>query len=208
MQCRGAKCREELAKKYTIIPRSHTKLLNGQEKRSCTGKLLTDSYYLFEYINKSDPNDTGGFYCGSHAAAHFLKLINSPGLSEFNPLKSPPISSNKGAQNNQGQGGNQAKQWNQTALELYNAINLLIICWDKPIYGRLAKIKEELVQFCDKEPFDWKVQYVNNIIGKDGKKRSLSTMVHDLRIKNPDIKNFTFENLNEVLKKQKIDSNF
>lgn len=206
IKCRGENCREEIVRKYTIIPRSHTKLLNGQEKRSCTGDLLTDSYYSFEYINKSNSKDVGGFYCGSHAADHFLNLMKSPRLSVFNPLKSPSMPS--GSSKTNGQNSRKSKEWNPVALELYNAINLLIICWNKPIHGSLAKTKEDIAKFCDKEPHDWKTKQVNNIIGKDAKKRSLSSMVNELAKNNPDLKHFTFNHLDEVLNKHKINSNF
>ena len=53
-------------------PTPHTKLLEGQRKQSCTGQILKDTYYLFEYVNKHNPNDTGAFYCGYHAPELFL----------------------------------------------------------------------------------------------------------------------------------------
>lgn len=204
MKCRGEKCREELVKKYTITPRSHTKLLNGQKKKSCTGDLLTDSYYSFEFISKSDSTDVGGFLCGSHAAAHFLQLINKPELPLFNPLTSPTNS--PGSRKHKE--GSKGKVWNPIALELYNAINLLIICWDKPIYGKLAKIKSETEKFYYVAPFDWKVKQVNKIIGKDVKKRSLTEMIQTLTSENPNLKHYSFGSLDEILDKHEMKSNF
>ena len=111
--CRGTACREKLVKQYKLTPIAYVKLLEGQSKTSCTGSLLTDAYYLFEYQHKSQPNDTGSFYCGSAAAQHFLKLIRCKPLSVFDPFVAPPKSI----------GTSETGIWNEVALELYVAIN-------------------------------------------------------------------------------------
>lgn len=204
LNCRGDKCREKLVKDYTLIPRSFTKLLVGQKKMSCTNEKLTDSYYTFEYINKTNPKDKGGLICGTHAAKHFLELLKHPGLSLYNPLSSTGPSTSKALGSNNGN----KKPWNPVALELYDAINLLIICWNKPLYGELADIKEGLEKFPDKPPFDSKVKFVNAVIGKDIKKRYLTSMINDLRKTNPTLRYYKFDALDAVLKQLKIDSNF
>jgi len=202
--CRGEKCREEKVKEYEIIPLSHSKLLIGQQKKSCTGDILTDSYYLFEYKKKIDPSDTGGFYCGSHAAKHFLQLINHPGLPLFNPLSQLGVTNAQTVSSY----SSVKKKWDPKAKELYDAINLLIICWDTPIYGALAKIKAGLEKFPDKEPFDKKILFVNNVIKKDARKRVLTQMLNDLRNLNPSLRQFTFNQLNAVLNSKNVDSYF
>ncbi|MFJ7308843.1 hypothetical protein [Peribacillus frigoritolerans] len=167
--------------------------------------MLTDSYYSFEFKSKTDKNDVGGFYCGSHAAAHFLNLINRPALPIFNPLKSH---SSTTISTNTSNNTDKQFKWDPTALELYNAINLLIICWNKPIYGQLAKFKNDLEKYYSNEPFVYRIQKVNDIIGKDIKKRTLTTMINELHRNNPDMKSFTFNKLNEVLARLNIKSNF
>ncbi|MGX1195983.1 hypothetical protein [Metabacillus sp. SLBN-84] len=204
LKCRGSKCREQLVKQYKIIPRSHTKLLNGQVKKSCTGDILIDSYYSFEYTSRVDSMDKGGFFCGSHATKHFLQLISHPGLAEFNPLSSFGKPTDSYLSSN----SNKNKRWDPTAKELYNAINLLIICWDKPIYGKLAVIKEGLEKFPDKSSFCEKIKHVNAIISKDSRKRTLSTMLTELKKTNPTLKTYKFNLLNTELYDMKIPSNF
>lgn len=73
--CRGFEMRKELINTYKIAPISQMKLLKGQKKKSCTDLLLMGSYYLFEYEHSANKKYKGMFYCGSYAAADFLKLI-------------------------------------------------------------------------------------------------------------------------------------
>ncbi|MGG6447367.1 hypothetical protein [Pseudobacillus badius] len=203
--CRGEKCREKIVQDYNIIPRSHTKLLQGQVMRSCTGDLLTDSYYSFEYVNKVNKKDTGGFLCGSYAAKHFLSLINHPGLKLFDPLTQ--IGGGGSTSQSIGNTGMQT-QWHPLSRELYNAINLIVVCWNKPIYGRLAKIKDWLEKVPNNEPYDDQIQFVNKVVGKDHKNRTLSFMLSDLRKQNPSLRHYSFEQVNAVLAKLNIKSNF
>ncbi|MCU9601383.1 hypothetical protein [Pallidibacillus thermolactis] len=229
INCRGPKCRERLVENYIIKPTAHTKLLEGQSKQSCTGQILKDTYYLFEYVNKHDPTDSGGFYCGYHAAEHFLNLIQHDGLPLFNPLIQDIITtenSNKSNENsnktnennnksinevsafNSSENSKDKKKWNHTAKQLYNAINLLIICWDTPIYGPLAKYKADLEKYYYCEPFFERIKFVNRIIGKDYKNRTLTQMLNDLRKNNPKLKHFQFDLLEEKLRERGIESRF
>ncbi|ASF41337.1 hypothetical protein CEH05_20070 [Halobacillus halophilus] len=52
MNCHGHQRRIDLVKNYNIVPITHTRLLNGHQLSSCTGRRLEDSYYSFHYENK------------------------------------------------------------------------------------------------------------------------------------------------------------
>ena len=135
MDCRGPKRRVEITKKYHLKPIAHTKLINGYQLSSCTGRLLTDSYYSFRYENKADKSDTGTFYCGKPTGEHFMKLLKIQPLGMFNPLST----SNSGSYTTSTQTTNTNLTWNPLAKELYTAINLLIIYWgNRPVTGFLA----------------------------------------------------------------------
>lgn len=83
--CRTEKKRIELVNQNYIKPIAHVRLLNGQERTSCTKDLLTHSYYCFSLQAKNEPiKET--FLCGTYAANHFLKLTNQEPLPLFNPL--------------------------------------------------------------------------------------------------------------------------
>ncbi|PHG45977.1 hypothetical protein [Bacillus wiedmannii] len=143
--CRGPENRVRLLEKYNVKPISHTKLLKGQVKRSCAKEMLTDEYYIFTYHAKNNINESGTFVCGTHVARHFLELLHLEPLPLFNPLKgnNENVDLNDNLNGNSG-GGNIV--WDPLAKELYNAINLLIVCWDKALYGTLLRIKEELIR--------------------------------------------------------------
>lgn len=204
--CRNEKNREQLVKKYEIIPIAHVKLLNGQQKTSCTSNPLTDSYYLFEYRNKLNIKDSGTFYCGLPTATHFLSLTNQAALQCFNPLQVSNMNGTASAV--QGQGNNQQVKWNEMQFQFYIAITLLVICWNKPIQGLLAKFLKDAQKYKTYKPFEDRILRLNNMIGKDAKGRSLSEMLEELRVNNPNLKHYKFDLLEEVLHSKDIESNF
>lgn len=202
--CRTEKKRIEIVNDYTLIPHFYTRLLEGQTKMSCTGDKLTDKYYLFEYVSKKDPKDTGTFLCGSLAASHFLQLIGNPVIREFNPLKSTsPVN---GSPTGSKTGTGNAK-WNDVTKELHDAICLLIICWDTQRDGPLLKIKAALEEKPFQEPHYSKIKSVNTIISSDRpNKRTLTQMIEELRRDNPTLKIYSFEKLKAILDEKKIKS--
>lgn len=216
--CHGNKCREQLVNDYRLTPRANTKLLNGQTKISCTGQKLTDSYYTFEYQHKQNEEDAGAFFCGYKSAQHFLKLLEQEHLPIFNPLhavnEGPKTATPKkeADQLEPAEATQEDKEskvvWNDTALQLYNAINLLIICWNKPIHGKLGEHKSALEKYRQYEPYLYRIAYVNNVVGKDAKKRSLTQMLKDLRIQNPTLKEYDFSLLTGALEKEGKVSHF
>jgi hypothetical protein len=78
--------RQNIVNEYDLIPISHIQLLPKQIKQNCCGPKLTDSYYVFSYENKLNPNDNGYFNVGSHCANNFLQLTNQNALPIFNIL--------------------------------------------------------------------------------------------------------------------------
>jgi hypothetical protein len=199
MQCRGEDSRVRIVNEYNLKPIAHVQLLNGQEKLSCTNITLTDSYYCFSYESKTG-NDNGSFFCGSHAAQHFLELIDSRPLPLFNPLVAENIEHNGG-----GGGGN--RPWDRTAKQLNNAINLLVVCWDIAPSGPLAKIKETIDRFYYKAPFPSEIKSINTIISRDPQGRTLQQMLDELREGNT-VRRFDFDLLNAVLFENNIDSHY
>ena len=211
--CRGPECRENIVKTYIVRPTAHSKLLNGQSKQSCTGQVLTDTYYSFECINRVNPKDVRILFCGYRAAEHFLELINHEGLPLFDPLQSDFTSAANQSKSSPQEKGDTintriTKKWNDEAKQLYEAINLLVMCWNASIYGRLAKYKEDLEKFRDYKPYLERVEYVNSIITKDFKKRTLTQMLDDLRKDNPKLKQFKFDLLDKMLNEKGIVSKF
>lgn len=84
--------------------------------------------------------------------------------------------------------------------ELYIAINLIVICWNTPLYGGLAKIQEKLLKYQSVFSIKKDVEFVNNILGKDYYKRNLVQIVEKLRANNPELNEYSFPLINDYLK--------
>jgi len=202
MDCRGRNTRiAALVECYDMNPVAHVQLLKGQVKKSCTGIKLSDTYYYFIYVSRAD-GKKGCFFCGSHSGTHFLELIKSPPIPLFNPLKA--ASGGVGGQHNP-----EAKkgQWNPVAKQLYNAINLVTVCWNSPPGYILAEIKLKVEKHYKDQPHEFQIKAVNTIISKDPRKCSLQDMIAKLRIQHA-VKEYDFSLLNEILDKMGIVSKF
>ena len=183
MKCRGKEVRERIIKKYKVVPKAHIKLLAGQTKRSDAEADITDEYYIFEAISSNGEKET--IQCGMGAARHFLELLNHDGLPIFNPLH---IDRNIGGHGggNQGLSGNanQGQNWNQTARQLYNAIMWLIIAWGASPNTPLFEFRDDVIQYHNCEPFDWKIKRVNTVIKNGGRGKTLSEIINGFRKEN------------------------
>lgn len=209
--CRGEECRKNIVKRYDLKLIAHTKLLNGQSKKSCAGVLLTDTYYTFEYKDKTNKLIEGSFFCGHVVAKNFMELANITPIPIFNPLsiergdnESEETASNEESSSKD----DYKKKWNPIAKQLYNAINLIIVCWNTPIYGKLARFKSDLLKYKYAKPYLDRIKFVNDVIAKDSKKRTLTQMLVELRVQNPTLKHFDFQLLFEELKAFDVESNF
>lgn len=203
--CRGEEVRKRIVDDYELRAIAHVKLLNGQVKSSCTNDLLTDSYYCFDYKSRTDPMDTGTFYCGYYAANHFLVLEKLKPLPLFNPLGGVDCRNDLavGAKSN----SRTDISWHPLCKQLNDAINMLVVCWDIIPSGALCDIQTQLLRYPDKKPFMSKIKAVNTIIGRDKDKRTLQIMIDELREVH-DIRNFDFSLLCDELDAIGVISNF
>ncbi|MGP9808460.1 hypothetical protein ACT3TQ_10945 [Halomonas sp. AOP12-C2-37] len=204
MDCFGDDARERMVRRYNITAVAHVKLLNNQRKHSCTGRVLKDSYYYFEYKGKKDNKDVGAFYCGVPTAKKFLALTGGDDVPRFNPLKSDSLSIGSNSLHT----GSATRKVDPATKQLLNAINLLVVCWDTAPYGKLAKIKQDRTKYSYRPPFDSEVEYVNLVIGYDHQGRNLQQMIDSLRLDNPNLKSYDFGLLNAVLKSTDVESSF
>lgn len=202
MKCRTGKRREEIVADYELKPIAHLKLLNGQVKKSCTGDPLLNTYYCFSYKSRQG-NENGTFFCGSHAADHFLSLINANTLPLFNPLT--PTNNSGGASGNSG--SKPSNTWDRTAKQLFNAINLILVWWDTPPGPAIISIKDKIETASDKTPTLALIKSVNTVISRDKNHLSLQQMIARLSANN-NIKTFSFDLLNVILANNGISSNF
>lgn len=200
--CRSEKTRIRIVKEYDLIVHAHAKLLIGQRKRSCTDVPLIDTYYCFAYKSKTG-NDKGSFFCGSHAAAHFLKLTGLPNKPLFNPLVADEHSGVGSGSSN-----STSRRWDPAAKQLINAIQLILACWDEEPKYALIDVNEYVERYYDKSPHISRVKSVNTVISYDRKSRNLQLMIADLKKKGNEMRNFDFSLLNAILEKEDMPSNF
>lgn len=199
MKCRGRQVREQIVEQYQVIPKAHIKLLAGQTKRSDAEADITDEYYIFEAISFNGKKET--IQCGMGAARHFLELLNHDGLPIFNPLHTDrKAGGHDGINLDLGGKANQRRNWNQTARQLYNAIMWLIIAWNASPNTPLFEFRDDVIQYHNCEPFDWKVKRVNTVIKNGGRGKTLSEIINDFRNEN-NIRNdmCRFDLLNNVI---------
>ncbi|NLD18811.1 MAG: hypothetical protein GX663_00990 [Clostridiales bacterium] len=202
MNCRGVNTRIKIAEQYDIKLIAHTRLLNGQTKRSDAEAELKDQYYVFQCTSKNDDKIVQSILCGTGAAKHFLELMGEPDMPLFDPIRATGGSGNETGCNGT---GTPKKQWNDESKQLYNAIQWLIICWDIVPKGAIIDIKEKLEHYYYKEPFLSQIKAINTIISKG--KKTLSEMINELRATN-DIKEYNFDLLQLRLAEENIKSNF
>lgn len=134
------------------------------------------------------------------AARDFLVLLNHPGLSLFNPLKSDEfhreLSGTQATVN-----ARDKEQWNETAKQLYNAIMWLFILWDVKPNTPLFNIKDEVIQNKNNEPSLRIIKSVNTMI-RNGEKGEKLTNIIDACDRN---KNIINSKRNFTLLKKKIE---
>lgn len=203
--CRTPERREKMVEEFEIIPVAHIKLLAGQNKTSCTGDELTDSYYCFEYRLKGSDDKYKSFLCGDYAANHFLTLLNLAKLPLFNPLN---IEGTHGTENGSSEGGSRnIIKWDPISKNLYEAINLFIAVTDITPGEPLITIKKDLEKHPSVPPFPSKIKSINTILLKFFKGQTLQEKLEELR-ENNDIKHYSFTVLNDILKDKNVESYF
>lgn len=198
MYCRYPNRRAEIVEKYEIKPVFRSIILPGQEKWSCTNDLLEKEYFLFRYKEKHGETE-GTFYCGRHAADHFCTLTGEALPPSFNPLKADSASAATGSSGSKGSGqGKRKGQLHPASKQLYDAINLIVVCWNSPPGPPLARVLEKIEQYGYNAPFPSEVKTVNTVIKRGG--RALPSMLMDLRHKGHDLRDFKFDMIHDILK--------
>lgn len=205
--CRGKEAREKIVQDYHLKVLVYAKLLNGQTKTSCTNNLVEDRYYQFLCIKKDNENIQETIVCGTRAGKHFIELAKLPQPTFFNPCIGIANDEENGFRNRDERVRNEIGEnpptkrikWDPLALELYNAINLLLITWRKTPSGILLKYKEDLEKYSSYQPFPAKIEKVNDIIGKDFKKRTLTQMIEEHRANGNNMRDYQFPLMNEIL---------
>ncbi|MBU5206362.1 hypothetical protein [Bacillus safensis] len=211
INCRGEERRKEIVRLFKVDIMSRIKLLPGQEHISCTGDQLENEYYCFSYSDRKDQKKKGVFVCGSHAAKHFLELINMPNIRLFNPLIGEVADNNLQHQFDRrvDVDGERTEAENIVARNLRDAIDVLTIWWNNKIKYPLSDIRAQLNNNMNEEPKFRVIKAVNTIISSDQSEcTTLKEMNNKLKEKYPNMRDYDFSLLNVILQKHGIKSYF
>lgn len=200
--CYGEKKKGVVENNY-LFPLMQLKLLNGQEKQGCCGK-LTEHYYLFAYRNIDDDSIKGTFFVGSDCASQIIEL-----LSEIKGAKDrlslPPIF-------NIASGGliTTTQPMLKINKEALTVIHLIATLWDAPIYGSLEYIMLWIKKNPNTAISDKSIVSINNIFGRDraianGSCRNMQDQLQLLRNKEKEVGCFAFAELYGKLEQFKND---
>ncbi|QNX31989.1 hypothetical protein IC790_10365 [Acinetobacter seifertii] len=119
------------------------------------------------------------------AARDFLRLLNHSGLPIFNPLHERNEFSQNNEQINKSRGSAETNiKWNPKAKQLYNAIMWLILIIDARPQTPIYNIRDKVLKFKYKEPFDSEVKSINTMIRNSFKNRTLTEKINQLKIEN------------------------
>lgn len=185
MNCRGKEQRNWIVENYYVKPVAHIQLLKGQTKHSDAGQIIENNYYIFEAKNKTNEDIVETIQCGIGAARDFLRLLNHSGLPIFNPLHERNEFSQNNEQINKSKGSAETNiKWNPKAKQLYNAIMWLILIIDARPQTPIYNIRDKVLKFKYKEPFDSEVKSINTMIRNSFKNRTLTEKINQLKIEN------------------------
>lgn len=200
MYCKGHNRRVQICKEWDVNPIAHLKLLQGRiVKSDAGGGNITDTYVLFECINKKNHNLKDTIYCSPTTAKDFCDIngVTLPPL--FNPLH----------QQNHGHGSNKHinskdKKWNPCRKQLYNIVMVIF-----SYLGTVEKdsvlfhIKQELedTRFIDYYPKK-QARSINSYLSKMG--TTFKKIIDELAINN-DLRDFKYDLVVEYIKKLGLD---
>lgn len=206
LNCRTEKRREKIVENYNIELVTVANLLRGRTMESDAGGIIEDRYYEFRCTFKTNKFEKATIICGRTAGESLIQLAEIKDVVVFNPLRIENEIENQG---NSEKSDNDSKiKWNKIAKELFYAINILGFYWDRPLNGILYEIKREIEINKDKEPSLQTIKKVNKCISADRTKLKISEMILKLREEDDRVRDFNFKNINNILDKNNIESNF
>lgn len=203
MNCRGSGRRQEIVNNYEIECMAHIRLINGVTIRSDAERDITRTYYIFRCINKENPKNEEQICCGEGAGRELLALAGITAPIIFNMLHEEH--NGGGGHNGGAEIENHVIVWNDAAKQLYDAIMILITAWNMkpgPIYDYLREARR--YSYC--VPYASRVEKINNILHRNN--TSLRNVLNGLAQNNPNLREYHFDLLEDILHQEGIISYF
>ena len=205
LNCRGHNTRVKIVDSYNIVCSAHIQLLAGQTIHSDAEREIERDYYVFICTHKITKKEDR-IICGGGAARDLLALSGHTAPPIFNMLHGV----RDGGEGHEGHDveGNDSKQaeyWEPASKQLYNAIMILITAWGLgpgPIY----KYLEEARKYKGYKPFPNRINRINKILERHDV--YMNDILMNLRETNPNLRDYQFNLLTEILEQNGITSRF
>lgn len=191
MDCRGDAKRSYIVENYTVTPTAHIKLLKGKSLPSDAGGDITDTYFLFRCVGKSEQG-METICCGRPTAKKLCTMIDKEMPPLFNPLRSVEEYNDARAENIELPVAVTIRTtWNPEKKQLYNAVMLIISAWNCRPETPLFKIAERLREHIDYYPYKGDLKAVNTILTHAS--TTMDEIIEALKEKGNDLKDFSFD---------------
>lgn len=182
----------------------HSVLPINARERCCCGNPLEEEVYLFDYTNKSDPNDKGQFFAGGTCARKFKEFAHIELPSLFNPFEVDEIEQHNN-QNQEQANGNTGEHIinNSTPIvrkssnkEFIIITNLLFCIWFPDIEGYLYDKRKRFCEYPRFSPNDSEYKTLYKAIQSTCENYNVTTLHELLEVKGQQLqrrfRNYTF----------------
>lgn len=204
MDCRGKRKRRNIVTNYYVKPIAHLKLLKGFVVHSDAGRDITDSYFIFECIQKNS-KQIDYICCGRPTAVEFAKLTKCSLPPIYNPLKAITKESVQHNIIDKNQIISNKVTWNPLRLQLYNATMLLICYWNGKPNTPLFEIKDYLERDPEKTPCTSKIKSINTMLRHTN--NTMNSVLNKIK-QNNNLKDFQFDLLIQKLNESNVEEFF
>lgn len=185
-------------------------IYEGQTIQGCCGQITTE-YFIFNARPKNG-GQPESIVVGSDCGRQFLTLLDERLPPMFNAIKRQSGSDSDSSSNSESSEGVSSQSKTQLFeldryvneltplnLEFYNAIHLIVSCWDGVCSGVLSDMLTYLRKNPERDTSVRWLKVLNKVIYKDRRKRGLHGMAASLRANNPGMKFFKFPLITEAL---------
>lgn len=185
-----------------LLPVLHTRLLAGAQLTCCCGDPLTTDFYRFDVRSRTTGSNTHVAFAGTGCTRSLFAISQEIGrpiapMRLFDPFAGS-VRKNPGARD-AGAAATDGVAWAALNRELSDAMNLFALVWDV-LPGKILQDIRARIETYPERPYEAGVLSLNTIIGKfGGDRRSLTLRLDDLRVGNPELRQFPLKRMREVL---------
>ncbi len=195
---RGEKAREEIAKNFSVVQIAHYINLSEKPVKSVFRDDLQE-IFIIELIDKKDENDRQSYVVGSTVAESLFRFTGQKSIPLFHPFSSDVKKSSSSKSTPGPAATKSSKPRTPLNEELYQALNIIlsIYGYNRPdgLFARL--LVEVRDQFPNHDVREFKIRNFDKALKKFN--RTLYDLIGDLKKRHPDLRNFSFPLMEQIL---------